>query len=99
MSKYRFNVVRLTKGPKKGQVWILPDSNRSLRHAQGLLYGVSYECASYYAKGFLQGETGHIMSPYVKTGRSKHWRGAFYEEEEESCGAARSWREDFHSDG
>lgn len=81
-----FNVIRLTRGPHKGEVWILPNCrrggnrtvngrcyNRPQLRAQGLLFTVSFEAAFWFALGLLQGENGKQKRPNMKCGRSKHW--------------------------
>lgn len=113
MNALTFNVIRLNRGPNAGQVWILPNCRQggyrmrngrlhagpTLR-AQALLCTVSYEAAFWYARGLLQGETGQLMSPYMKPGRAKHWKALDRSDEgREPYRGGRSDREDFHADG
>jgi hypothetical protein len=81
-----FNVIRLNRGPQKGQVWIVPAAQKSgcrmvngrphngpLLRATGLLYTVSWDSAYWYAIGLLQGE-GSRSLPLFKAGRSGAWK-------------------------
>jgi hypothetical protein len=86
MEQHTFNVIRLTKGPKSGQVHVLPNCRRSgprMRNgrqvarpsfrAQYLLSCVCYTAAYWYARGLLQGEGKGDKGPYVNPGNAPHW--------------------------
>lgn len=84
-----FDVIRIEVGPKRGQVFLIPSKpggyrirkgvvwSRTTLRARSLLSCVSYKEAYYFACGLLQGQTGKVMSPYIKTGKSKVWKGLF----------------------
>lgn len=82
-SEARFNVIRLTSGPKKGQLWILPARRRSPRHiplaltkAEYVLTNASFDGAYWYAAGLLQGQNGVTLTPFFKLGKATHWADA-----------------------
>lgn len=81
-----FSLIRLDRGPKKGQVHIIPncrkggyrmvngrETSRPQLRAQLLLTGSTYWSCYWYARGLLQGEAKGEEGPYVSAGNAPHW--------------------------
>lgn len=109
---HTFNVIRLNRGPKKGQIHIIPNCRQSgyrMRNgrecagpslkADCLLSCVSYEAAYWYGVGLLTGMGEKARTPYISPGRAAHWKAMYAEREPSSRRGICTYREDFHADG